>query len=85
VVKLRHKGLLVLGLPRKELEALQAGFPLPVMLEDVGLKGQVIYILAGENNEQLERVMKKAADAYERGGASSVIEVAKHMPKQLKN
>lgn len=82
MVKLRHKGLLVLGLNKEELGALRDGQPLPVPLEDLSptLKGQMVLLIPGEDNRQLERVMNQVADAYE-NGATSPIQVAKDLPK----
>jgi len=80
MVKLKHKGLLVLGITREELNALRDGFPLPVPLADVGLKGQQVLIIPGPDNRALERVMNTVADAYE-NGATSPIEIAKQLPK----
>lgn len=83
MVKMRHKGLLVLGVNKQELEALRDGQPAIVPLGDLhaSLKGQMIIIIPGEDNEKLEKLMNKIADAYE-NGATSVIEIAKTIPKQ---
>jgi hypothetical protein len=35
MVKLRHKGLLVLGVAKEELDALRDGMPLPIPLADL--------------------------------------------------
>lgn len=83
MVKLKHKGLLVLGLTKQEQEALREGKPLPVSLEDLGLKGQMILLIPGEDNEQLKRTMEQVADAYQ-NGATSVIEIAKALPNMGK-
>lgn len=80
MVKLKHKGLLVLGITRDEMNALRDGFPLTIPLEDVGLKGQQVLIIPGPDNRALERVMNTVADAYE-NGATSPIEIAKQLPK----
>jgi type II secretory pathway component PulF len=82
VVKLRHKGLLVLGITRDELLALREGQPLPVPLGDLheSLKGQMVLLIPGEDNGKLNDVMQKVANAYEQG-ATSVIEIAKSLPK----
>lgn len=82
MVKLRHKGLLVLGLTREEMSQLRDGAPLDIPLGDLGpaLKGQHVMIIPGENNESLQRVMNTVADAYT-NGATSVIEIAKSVPK----
>lgn len=83
MVKLRHKGLLVLGITRMELDQLREGAPIPIMLGDLSpaLKGQCVMLIPGENNPTLERILRKVADAYE-NGATSPIEIAKSMPKQ---
>jgi hypothetical protein len=83
MVKMRHKGLLVLGITRQEMSALRDGAPLPVPLEDVGLKGQHVLIIPGEDNAALNRVMQMAAQAYD-NGATSTIEIAKALPKGSK-
>lgn len=83
MVKLKHKGLLVLGITKRELEMLTEGAPLPVLLEDVGLKGQTIMIMPGQDNDSLLKVMNMVADAYE-NGATSPIEIAKTIPNQMK-
>ncbi len=81
-VKLRHKGLLVLGLTKEELDALREGQPLPVPLGDLheSLKGQMVIVIPGKDNAQLKGLMERIADAYE-NGATSPIEIAKSMPK----
>lgn len=83
MVKLRHKGLLVLGLNEMEMEALREGKPIPVTLEDLSptLKGQMVMLIPGKNNESLKRVMETVANAYE-NGATSPIAIAKSIPKQ---
>jgi hypothetical protein len=83
MVKLKHKGLLVLGLTKTELELLREGAPLPISLTDVGLQGQMIMLIPGESNEMLLRTMNTVADAYE-NGATSPIEIAKTIPNQMK-
>lgn len=83
MVKLKHKGLLVIGITKRELEMLTEGAPLPVLLEDVGLKGQAIMLMPGQDNEGLLRIMNMVADAYE-NGATSPIEIAKTIPNQMK-
>jgi hypothetical protein len=82
MVKMRHKGLLVLGITRQELNALREGAPLPVSLSDLhpSLKGQNVLLIPGEDNRSLERVLQMAATAYE-NGATSVIEIAKTLPR----
>lgn len=82
-VKLRHKGLLVLGLNKEELDALREGQPLPVPLGDLApaLKGQMVMIIPGKDNHQLKMLMERIADAYE-NGATSPIEIAKTIPRQ---
>lgn len=84
MVKLKHKGLLVLGITKTELEMLREGAPLPIPLVDVGLKGQTIMLIPGESNEMLLRTMSTVAEAYE-NGATSPIEIAKSIPKQRKH
>lgn len=83
MVKLRHKGLLVLGITARELEMLRDGAPIPVQLGDLGpaLKGQMVMLIPGKDNEALERIMNTVASAYE-NGATSPIEIAKSVPKQ---
>lgn len=86
MVKLKHKGLLVLGINRKELKALvEEGQPLPVPLEDLDpkLKGQMVMIMPGEDDQALLRVMNMVADAYQ-NGATSPIEIAKTIPNTMK-
>ncbi len=82
MVKLRHKGLLVLGVTRHEMDQLREGRPLDIPLGDLGaaLKGQRVMIIPGENNESLTRVMNTVADAYA-NGATSPIEIAKTLPR----
>ena len=82
MVKLRHRGLLVLGITKEELDALREGMPLPVPLADLheSLKGQMVMLIPGQDNLQLSGLMNKIADAYE-NGATSPIEIAKAMPK----
>lgn len=80
MVKMRHKGLLVLGLTRQEMNAMREGAPLPVPLEDLGLKGQHVLLIPGEDNAALNRVMQMAAQAYD-NGATSTIEIVKALPK----
>lgn len=81
-VKLRHKGLLVLGLTKEELDALREGQPLPVPLGDLheSLKGQMVIVIPGKDNAQLKDLMERIADAYQ-NGATSPIDIAKAMPK----
>lgn len=85
MVKLRHKGLLVLGINRKEMDMLREGAPLPVPLGDLheSLKGQMVMIIPGESDVSLKRVMETVANAYE-NGATSPIEIAKTIPKKLR-
>lgn len=85
MVKLRHKGLLVLGITKRELEMLVEGAPMPVPLSDLGpaLKGQMVMLIPGLDDQSLMRVMNTVADAYE-NGATSPIEIAKSIPNQLK-
>lgn len=82
MVKMRHKGLLVLGVTREELNALRDGAPIPIPLEDLhpSLKGQMVMLIPGENNESLSRIMNTVADAYQ-NGATSPIEIAKTLPR----
>lgn len=83
MVKLKHKGLLVMGITKQEQEALRDGKPLPVSLEDLGLKGQMILLVPGEDNDSLKKTMEQVADAYQ-NGATSVIEIAKAVPNMGK-
>lgn len=85
MVKLRHKGLLVIGMTRQEMQALIEGAPIHVPLVDLhpSLKGQAVIVLPGEDNQQLERVLNVVADAYE-NGATSAIEIAKVIPPTMK-
>lgn len=85
MVKLRHKGLLVLGINKEELEMLREGAPLPVPLADLhpSLKGQMVMLIPGHNNMQLKRLMEQIADAYE-NGATSPIEIVKSLPTRIK-
>lgn len=82
MVKLKHKGLLVLGITKEELQALLEGQPLPVPLGDLSdkLRGQMVMLIPGKDNTQLKGLMEKVASAYE-NGATSPIEIAKTMPK----
>ncbi len=82
MVKLKHRGLLVLGINRKEMEALREGMPLPVPLVDLDpkLKGQMIMIIPGEDDQALLRVMNTVAEEYQ-NGATSPIEIAKTLPR----
>lgn len=85
MVKLKHKALLVLGITRRELEMLIEGAPIPVPLSDLGekMKGQMVMLVPGENNDTLVRTMNTVADAYQ-NGATSPIEIAKAIPNQMK-
>lgn len=85
MVKLKHRGLLVLGINKKELHAMVEGAPLPVPLEDLDpkLKGQMVMLIPGEDDQALLRVMNQVADAYQ-NGATSPIEIAKTIPNQMK-
>lgn len=85
MVKLKHRGLLVLGVNRKEMEGLREGMPLPIPLEDLDpkLKGQMVLIIPGEDDQALLRVMNTVADAYQ-NGATSPIEIAKTIPNTMK-
>lgn len=82
MVKLRHKGLLVLGINRKEMEMFREGAPLPVPLADLhpSLKGQMVLLIPGEDDAALKRVLETVATAYE-NGATSPIAIAKTIPK----
>lgn len=82
MVKLRHKGLLVLGMTRSEMDQLREGRPLDIPLGDLhaSLKGQRIMVIPGETNESLKRVLETVATAYE-NGATSPIAIAKSIPK----
>jgi hypothetical protein len=80
MVKLKHSSLLVLGMTKLELERFREGMPLDIPLDDVGLKGQRILLIPGEDNDTLLQLMKKIADAYE-NGATSPIEIIKQLPK----
>lgn len=84
MVKMRHKGLLVLGITREELQHLREGAPMPIPLADLheSLKGQMVMLIPGENNDSLKRIMEIAANAYE-NGATSPIEIAKAIPPSL--
>jgi hypothetical protein len=83
MVKLKHKGLLVIGINKKEMELMREGAPIPVSLVDLDpkLKGQMIMIIPGSDDQYLLRVMNTVADAYE-NGATSPIEIAKSIPRQ---
>lgn len=83
MVKLKHRGLLVIGINKKELEMLREGAPLPVSLADLDekLKGQMVMLIPGEDDKYLLRVMNTVADAYQ-NGATSPIEIAKSIPKR---
>lgn len=85
MVKLKHKGLLVLGITAQELELMREGAPIPVPLDDLGasVKGQMVMLIPGQDNTSLLRVMNMVADAYE-NGATSPIEIAKTIPNQMK-
>lgn len=80
MVKLKHKGLLVLGINKKEMELMREGAPIPINLTDVGLKGQMIMLIPGPDDQYLMRVMNTVATAYE-NGATSPIEITKTIPK----
>jgi hypothetical protein len=86
MVKLRHKGLLVLGLTKRELEMLCEGAPIPVPLDDLheSLKGQMVMLIPGQDDQALLRVMNTVADAYENGATSPIL-IAKALPKQRLN
>lgn len=86
MVKMRHKGLLVLGLNRKEMEMLtQHGAPLDIPLDDLSdkLKGQRVMIIPGEDNDKLAKIMNAVADAYQ-NGATSPIQIAQSIPRDLR-
>lgn len=85
MVKLRHKGLLVLGINKKELDMLMEGAPLPVPLGDLDqkLRGQMVMLIPGRDDNQLKKVMETVAGAYE-NGATSPIEIAKAIPRGMR-
>lgn len=72
-----------MGITKAELEALREGKPLDVPLADVGLKGQGILVIPGEDNDTLKRTLEQVADAY-MAGATSPIEIAKAIPNMGK-
>jgi hypothetical protein len=67
VVKMRFKGMLTIGIIPSELEHLKQGQPLRIKLDDLGLKGQSINIIVGDNNERLKKIMEQAAIELEEG------------------
>lgn len=75
MVKLHYKNLLTLGLIPAELEHLKQGQPIQIRLDDLGLTGQVIVIIAGESNEKLEEAAKAAADRLEKMSSKRIIDV----------
>jgi hypothetical protein len=85
MVKLRHKGLLVLGITKDELERMREGAPIPVPLADLhpSLKGQMVMLVPGHDNASLKRIMEQVADAYG-NGATSPIEIVKSLPTRIK-
>jgi hypothetical protein len=85
MVKLKFKGCLTLGITRRELQEFTAGRPIIVELEDVGLKGQRILLIPGEDDQQLYRIMSEAATVIEQNG--NVIEIAQTLEhlKRTKN
>lgn len=85
MVKLRHKGLLVLGMTRSEMEQLREGRPLDIPLGDLhaSLRGQRVMIIPGENNDTLKSTMDRVADAYS-NGATSPIEIVKALPNEFR-
>jgi hypothetical protein len=64
MVKMKHKGLLLLGLIPAKLEHLKQGLPLRINLADIGLPGQGIAIIVGENHEKLKRMAEDAAERF---------------------
>lgn len=85
MVKLRHKGLLVLGITSDELEKLREGAPMAVPLADLheSLKGQMVMLVPGKDNAALKSAMETVANAYE-NGATSPIQIAKAIPNSIK-
>lgn len=62
MLKLKHYGLLVLGLIPSELEHLKQGQPLTIKLDDVGLPGQGLVIVTGDNNDKLRQMAEEVAE-----------------------
>lgn len=62
MVKVKHRGLLGIGLNKKELKRLSHGEPIMIMLDDVGLPGQGIAIFHGDTNEVLTNMAKDIAE-----------------------
>lgn len=86
MVKLRHKGLLVLGITAEELAQMREGAPMAVPLADLhhSLKGQMVLLVPGKDNDALKRAMETVADAYQ-NGATSPIQIAKAIPNTIKS
>ncbi len=70
MLKIKHNGMLVLGLNNKELKMLKRGAPLLIKLDDVGLKGQRVAIIHGETNEVLARMGEDIGERMEKVDAA---------------
>ncbi len=67
MLKIKHKGFLVLGINQKEVKHLvEEKHPLHIKLDDLGLKGQVIVVVYGETNELLASMAEDIADRLEK-------------------
>lgn len=62
MVKAHYKKMLILGLNRRELEHLKEGQPMYIKLDDIDprMKGQLVVIIPGENDQQLVAAAREA-------------------------
>lgn len=61
MVKIKHKGLLVIGLNDKELKLLKSKLPVMIALDDIGLPGQGVVVVHNHTNELLLNQAKDIA------------------------
>ncbi len=66
MLKVKHKGFLMLGINKKELDTLVERRQLFVKLDDVGLPGQRLVLVYGETNEILANMGEDVADRLEK-------------------
>ncbi len=81
MLKLKHKGFLMLGINKKELDTLIERRQLFVKLDDMGLPGQRLVLVYGETNEILANMGEDVADRLEKvdQAAESVLILPKDM------
>lgn len=71
MLKVKHKGFLVLGINAKELDALKERRQLFVKLDDLGLPGQRVVLVYGETNELLANMGEDIAGRLEKVDAQA--------------